>query len=66
MKKLKVFNNVEEMQPYFDKEINTYDFSDIDLIVFSCDLNIEANIIAKEIKGDNIKLLDTHGYLKVW
>ena len=58
MKKLKVFNNVEEMQPYFDKEINTYDFSDIDLIVFSCDLNIEANIIAKEIKGDNIKLLD--------
>ena len=55
---IKVFNNVEEMQPYFDKEINTYDFSDIDCIVFSCDLNIEANIIAKEIKADNIKVLD--------
>ena len=50
----KEFNNLEEIQQYYDKNINTYVFKEnnkyIELVTFNFDLNIEANIVAKDIK----------------
>ena len=55
----KEFNNLEEIQQYYDKNINTYVFKEnnkyIELVTFNFDLNIEANIVAKDINARNIK-----------
>ena len=36
---IKVINALEEMQEYYNEEANTYEFYDIDLIIFNYDLN---------------------------
>lgn len=59
---IREFNNLEEIQKYYDKETNTYIFEEneepIDLIVFNFDLNVEANIKALNISVDNINAID--------
>ena len=54
---IKVINTLEEMQEYYNKEENTFEFYDIDLIIFNYDLNVEASIIANDIYAGNIKAL---------
>ena len=55
---IKEFNNLEEIQQYYDKETNTYIFREdgkpIDLVVFNFDLSIEANIYAQDINAKDI------------
>lgn len=51
----KEFNNIDEIQKYYDKETNTYVFKDYVSVVFSFDLNINSNIIACDIYAKNIK-----------
>ena len=54
---IKIINALEEMQEYYNEEENTYDFYDIDLIIFNCDLNVKANIIANDIYAEDINAL---------
>ena len=55
---IKEFHNLDEIQKYYDEESNTYVFKEygtyINLIVFSFDLNVEANIYAWNIYANNI------------
>lgn len=59
---VKEFNSLEEIEKYYDAESNTYVFKEdnemIDLVVFNFDLNIGANIIAREIRALNIISFD--------
>ena len=59
---IKEFNKLEELQQYYDKETNTYIFSEdgkpIDLVVFNFDLSIEANIYARDINAKDINVID--------
>ena len=54
----KEFNNLEEIEKYYNKETNTYVFNEngkyIDLVVFDFDLNVEANIKALDINAYDI------------
>ena len=54
----KEFNNLEEIEKYYNKETNTYVFNEngkyIDLVVFDFDLNVEANIKALDINACDI------------
>ena len=55
----KEFNNLEEIQKYYDEKTNTYVFKEdddeyIDLVIFNFDLEIESNIDACDIKAFNI------------
>ena len=56
----KEFNNLEEIQKYYDEESNTYVFKEnekfIDLTKLNSDLNVEANIDVK-----NIVAIDANG-----
>lgn len=60
----KVFNELKEIQKYYDEETNTYVFKEndhyIDLVVFDFDLNIKANINAWDIKAQHINALDIY------
>ena len=55
----KEFNSLEEIEKYYDEKSNTYIFKEngwyIDLVVFNFDLNIQANIDAKNINAFDIK-----------
>lgn len=59
---IKEFNNLEEIQKYYDKKRNTYIFEEdgnyLGLVIFSFDLNVRANIRALNIIGGDIKILD--------
>ena len=59
---IKEFNNLEEIQKYYDYKTNTYVFKEdneyIDLIVFNFDLHINANINAFNIKAYDINVCD--------
>ena len=59
---VKEFNNLEEIQKYYDKETNTYVFKEngfyIGLVKFNFNLRISANIDACDIKAGNIKAID--------
>ena len=59
---VKEFNSLEEIERYYDAESNTYVFKEdnemIDLVVFNFDLNIGANIIARDIRALNIISFD--------
>lgn len=72
---MKVFNSLEEMEPYYNEEINTYLFNDdvkfiCDIVVDSgidaCNINARnikaCNIDARDIKAENIKAWD----IKAW
>lgn len=59
---VKEFNSLKEIEKYYDAESNTYVFKEdnemIDLVVFNFDLNIGANIIARDIRALNIISFD--------
>ena len=64
--KVKEFNNIDELQKYYDKETNTYVFREdedyIELVIFNFDLNIQANINAWNIEANDINAKDIFGY----
>ncbi|MDD6879916.1 MAG: hypothetical protein PUD59_06855 [bacterium] len=55
---IKEFHNLDEIQKYYDEKSNTYVFKEndeyIDLVVLNFDLEVQANIEAKDIKGKDI------------
>ena len=55
---VKQFDNLEEIQKYYDKNTNTYVFVKnkeyIEVVVFDFDLNVEANIDAYDIEALDI------------
>ena len=59
---IEIFNNLEEIQKYYDKETNTYIFKEndifIDTIIFNFALEINANIRGGNIKAWDIKAFD--------
>ena len=63
---IKEFNNIDEIQKYYDKKTNTYVFKEndeyIDLIKFNFDLNIFSNIDARNIYACNINALDINAH----
>ena len=56
---IEIFNNLEEIQKYYDKETNTYIFKEndifIDTIIFNFTLEVNANIRAWDIKAFDIR-----------
>lgn len=54
-------NNLEEMEPYYNRDTNTYEFAKngkkLD-VCFNIPLNIKANIKARNIKATDIKVQD--------
>ena len=60
--KIREFNNLEEIQKYYDKETNTYIFKENDIfigtIIFNFALEINANIRGGNIKAWDIKAFD--------
>ena len=65
---MKVFNNLEEMKPYYNEETNTYIFSENNRLIdikIDFDLNIECNINARNINALDIKARDIQAlYIK--
>ena len=63
---IKVFNNLEEIEKYYDEKSNTYIFKEngwfIDLVVFNFYLNVKANITAGNIDAFDIKARDIHAW----
>lgn len=59
---IEIFNNLEEIQKYYDKETNTYIFKEndifIDTIVFNFTLEVNANIRGGNIRAWDIKAFD--------
>ena len=55
---VKQFDNLKEIQKYYDKNTNTYVFVEneeyIEVVVFDFDLNVEANIDAYDIEALDI------------
>ena len=58
----KVFNNLDEIQKYYNEETNSYIFKEygmyINLVIFNFDLNVKSNIYAWNIYGKNINALN--------
>ena len=67
---MKVFNNLEEMKPYYNKETNTYIFSENNRLIdikIDFDLNIECNIEARNIESWDIKSGDINAWdINAW
>lgn len=63
---IKEFNNLEEIQKYYDEKTNTYIFKEneeyIDLIKFNFDLNIPSNIEARDIIAGNINAYNINAH----
>ena len=59
---IREFNNLEEIQKYYDKKTNTYIFIEnkgyIDLVIFNFDLKVDSNIRAYNIRAENIDALN--------
>lgn len=58
---MKVFSKLEEMQPYYNENTNTYEFIENQKIIdveFNFYLNIDRNIIAGNIDAKNIDALN--------
>lgn len=59
---IEIFNNLEEIQKYYDKETNTYIFKENDIfietIIFNFTLEVNANIRSGNIRAWDIKALD--------
>ena len=54
---MKTFNNLEEMQPYYNKKTNTYEFIENQKMIdveFDFNLKIYRNIKARNIKAEDI------------
>ena len=52
------FNSLAEVEKYYNIKTNTYEFKEngkyIDLVIFNFDLNVEANIDARDILAHNM------------
>ena len=63
---IKEFNNLEEIEKYYNKETNTYVFKEdgelIDLVIFNFDLCIDSNIDAWDINDRDIDAWDINVY----
>ena len=61
-KTIREFNSLEEIQKYYNSNNNTYIFDEnddlIDLVVFNFDLNVKANIVARDIKAGDMDVID--------
>lgn len=59
---IEIFNSLEEIQKYYDKETNTYIFMEndkyIDVVMFNFTLEVNANIRGGNIRAWDIKALD--------
>ena len=58
---MKVFNNLEEMKPYYNKETNIYEFIENNRLIdikIDFDLNIECDINAWNINSGDINAWD--------
>ena len=59
---IEIFNRLEEIQKYYDKETNTYIFKEndifIDTIMFNFTLEVNANIRSGNIRAWDIKAFD--------
>lgn len=59
---IEIFNSLEEIQKYYDKETNTYIFKEndifIDTIIFNFTLEVNANIKGGNIRAWDIEALD--------
>ena len=59
---VKNFDSLDEIQKYYDEKTNTYIFKEngqyINIVAFNFNLNIEANIDAKDIKAQSINAMD--------
>ena len=59
---IEIFNSLEEIQKYYDKETNTYIFMEndkyIDVVIFNFKLEVNANIRSGNIRAWDIKALD--------
>ncbi|MDD6879915.1 MAG: hypothetical protein PUD59_06850 [bacterium] len=59
---VKKFDSLDEIQKYYDEKTNTYIFKEngkyIDIVAFNFNLNVEANIDAKDIKAQSINAMD--------
>lgn len=59
---VEIFNSLEEIQKYYDKETNTYIFMEndkyIDVVIFNFTLEINSNIRSGDIRAWDIKALD--------
>ena len=62
----KEFYSLEEIQQYYDERANVYIFKEnnnyIDKIIFHFDLNVEANIDARDIEAHYINAFDINAY----
>ena len=60
----KIFNSLDEIQKYYNKESNTYIFKEygmyIDLVIFNFDLNVESNIEARDVRATSITAKNIH------
>ena len=62
---MKVFNNLEEMKPYYNEETNTYEFIENNRLIdvkIDFGLNIECNIKASDINAGNINAWDINAW----
>lgn len=67
---MKVFTNLEEMQPYYNEKTNTYEFIENQKMIdvkFDFNLNIDRNITARninawDINARNIKARDINSW----
>lgn len=59
---VEIFNSLEEIQKYYDKETNTYIFMEndkyIDVVIFNFTLEVNANIRGGDIRAWDIKAFD--------
>ncbi len=63
---IKGFNNLQEIEKYYDEKINTYVFKEddryIDLVIFNFDLKIDSNIDACNIDACNIDVYNINAW----
>lgn len=59
---IEIFNSLEEIQKYYDKETNTYIFMEndkyIDVVIFNFTLEINANIRSGDIRAWDIRAVN--------
>ena len=57
---IKEFNNLEEIQKYYDEESNTYLFKEddkyIDVVILNFDLQVKSHIAAFDINAKNMEV----------
>ena len=62
---MKTFNSLEEIQPYYNKDTNTYNFAEKHIyfdVCFTFDLSVDSNITSCNIDARNIKALNINAW----